>query len=63
MTNIGDILYVRVGRISSDLDGCPCIVAEKHGSVFRIRYQIAGALTHDWWNAAEADISRYFEQR
>ncbi len=63
MIHEGDILYVIPGRISPDLDGCPVIVTEKQGTVFRLRYQKPGLLSHDWGSTLEKDIPRYFEKR
>jgi len=70
MTFIGEIIYVREGKISPDLDGCPVIVfGIVEGSVlpskptWKIRYQRSGQLSHDWWAVEEKDLSKYFERR
>ncbi len=63
MTAIGDILYVRAGKISPDLDGCPVIVFRREGHYWKVRYQQPGQLTHDYWNLEEIDIPRYLEKR
>jgi len=62
MVEIGDILYVKKGVMSTGYDGLPVIIFEKGPMYFRARYQYPNELIHDYWNLTEKDIVYYLER-
>ncbi len=62
MVEIGDIYYIKEGRISPDHKRIPVIICDKIGESYRGRFVMPGQLVHDYYVLTEHDIAYYLER-
>lgn len=66
MTQLGDILYVRAGRMGLEYDGVQTIIfqiPDETCNYYKVRYQKPGCLEHGYWVLGKDDIEYYLEKR